>query len=98
MIVAGTMPNRVTLTRSMIGTWLIRANGSGTPVSCPATRSSGPIETTSRTRAAIAAARAARLRHSSTTLTTSITSIGTPKNVLSSVGLTLSARATTPLL
>ena len=97
MIVAGTMANRVTLTRSMIGTCAIRANGSGTPVSQPPMRSSGPIDMISRTSPAIAADRAARLCHSIRITTTSRTSIGSPKNELSSVGLTLSDRAIAPL-
>jgi hypothetical protein len=96
-MVAGTIANRVTLTRSMIGTWLNSTNGSGMPVSTPATRSCVPIDTTSHTSAEIAAARAATLRHSST-VDTMIRSRPTgPKNVLSSVALTLNCRATAPL-
>ena len=57
--VAGTMANRVTLTRLRIGRWLTRPNGSGIAVLSLATRSHGPIDMISSTSPAIAAARAA---------------------------------------
>ena len=69
--------------------WLISPNGSGIPVSWPKIRTCGPNDISSSTSPAIAVARCATDFHSITIATMIITRPIGPKNVLSSVALTL---------